>query len=161
QVPAEFRSPDGKSFRYKTELTTQDPLSHHLIASLYSGTFAPDDPVWGPYSCRGGTHDGAICNPLDAGACGAGGECATAPAKSVACIGFGPPDSQVTITSFGFTGTQETVALNSYPEGVFAELPLKGVVLWNSHAFNLSDKAGKEEAWLNFYFAKPEEQRYA
>jgi hypothetical protein len=45
-------------------------------------------------------------------------------------------------------------------EGVYAELPLKGMVLWNSHAFNLTDEPGKLEAWLNFDFAPATERRF-
>ena len=35
------------------------------------------------------------------------------------------------------------------------------MILWNSHAFNLTDRPGQLEAWLNFNFAKPEERLYA
>jgi hypothetical protein len=42
---------------------------------------------------------------------------------------------------------------------VFNELPLKGIILWNSHAFNLTDKDGKLEAWFNLEFAPPDQQR--
>jgi cysteine-rich repeat protein len=161
QVPEEFRSPDGKSFRYNVELTTQDPLSHHLIANLYAGVFSPDDPSWGSYLCVGGNHDGEVCNPLAKDACGEQGECATPPVRSVACIGQGPPDNQLNISSFGFTGTQKAVTFNTYPDGVYAELPLKGVILWNSHAFNLADQPAKLEAWLNFTFAPRAAQQHA
>jgi len=160
QVPADALSPDGTSFRYKAELVTQDPLSHHLIANLYRGEYPPDDPSWGPYLCVGGAHAGEPCNPLQSGGCGVDGECATQPVPSVACIGQGPPDNQFSINSFGFTGTQKTVAFDSYPGGVYAELPLRGVIVWNSHAFNLASEPGKLEAWLNFYFASRSEQQY-
>src|SRR5262249_26137179 len=89
---------------------------------------------------------------------GAGGECSTIPVKSIACIGFGPADSQIIISSLGFGGTQQTVSDISYPAGVFGEIPLKGIIMWNSHAFNLTDKPGKLEAWVNFYFASPADQ---
>jgi hypothetical protein len=32
------------------------------------------------------------------------------------------------------------------------------MILWSSHAFNLTGSAGRLEAWLNFEFAEPEEQ---
>jgi hypothetical protein len=89
------------------------------------------------------------------------GECATPPIRSVACIGQGPPDNQLNISSFGFTGTQKAVTFNSYPDDVYAELPLRGVILWNSHAFNLADQPAKLEAWLNFTFAPPAAQQHA
>ena len=34
------------------------------------------------------------------------------------------------------------------------------MIIWNSHAFNLTDQDGKLEAWMNLYFAPPEEQLY-
>ena len=35
------------------------------------------------------------------------------------------------------------------------------MILWNSHAFNLTDKDGLLRAWINFTFAKPAERLYA
>ena len=54
----------------------------------------------------------------------------------------------------------ETATTITYADGVYNEIPLKGVIIWNSHAFNLTDQDGKLEAWINSYFAKPEEQQY-
>src|SRR6185295_17473058 len=42
--------------------------------------------------------------------------------------------------------------------GVYEELPLKGIILWSSHAFNHLDKPGKLESWVNFEFALGGEQ---
>jgi hypothetical protein len=158
QVPPEFRGPDGTTFRYKLNTVRQDPQSHHLITNLYQGEAAPNDPSWGAFQCNGGTHDGESCDPTDLTFCG-DGQCATNPVSSIACLGFGPPDAGLGINSVGFSGTQQTAAEFSFPEGVYRELPLKGMILWNSHAFNLTDTDGKLEAWLNFYFATPEEQK--
>jgi cysteine-rich repeat protein len=160
QVPPQFLSADGTKFRFNRQETTQNPLSHHLVTQFYKGEYPPDDPTWGTYACRGGGNDGQPCDPTTVGACGDGAECATIPVKSVACIGFGPPDTQINISSLGFGGVQETVAQVIYPDGVYAEIPVKGVIMWNSHAFNLSDQAGTIEAWINFYFAAPVDQRY-
>ncbi|HVO26076.1 MAG TPA: hypothetical protein VMW56_20870 [Candidatus Margulisiibacteriota bacterium] len=161
QVPPAFRSADGTRLRFNREETTQNPLSHHLVTQFYTGEYVPDDPAWGTYTCRGGPQAGAACSPTQPGACGDGGECATIPVKSVACIGFGPPDAQVNINSLlNFGGVQETVSRSVYPDGVFAEIPIKGVIMWNSHAFNLADQPGKIEAWVNFIFAPPVDQRY-
>jgi cysteine-rich repeat protein len=160
QVPPQFRNADGTKLRYFRQFTTQNPLSHHLVTQFYRGTYPPDDPAWGPYACLSGAHDGQPCNPTEIGACGPDSECSTVPVKSVACIGFGPPDAQVDISNLGFGGAQETVADVRYPPGVYAEIPVKGVVEWNSHAFNLAGSPGKIEAWVNFYFAPPQDQRY-
>jgi hypothetical protein len=157
QVPAQFRSPDGKNFRYKRNEIRQDPISHHLIVSLYHGDAPPDDPSWGTYKCVGGALEGQPCSATDTTFCGEG-LCATDPVTSIACIGFGPQDIERGLANSGFTGTQETASEFHYPEGVYNELPLRGLIVWNSHAFNLTDTAGKLEAWLNFTFAAPEEQ---
>jgi hypothetical protein len=45
-------------------------------------------------------------------------------------------------------------------EGVYAEAPLRGMLIWNSHAFNVTDRPGKLDIWVNLEFAAPEEQRY-
>jgi hypothetical protein len=157
QVPEEFRGPNG-TFRYKKIQIRQEPLSHHLIVNVYHGDVAPNDPVWGAYTCNGGEHAGESCNPTDLTFCGEG-TCATTPVNSVACIGFGPGDGGVGLSSFGLTGSQETATTIDYVEGVYNQAPLKGLILWNSHAFNLTDKPGKLEAWINFEFAAPEEQQ--
>ena len=39
-------------------------------------------------------------------------------------------------------------------------MPIKGVVLWNSHAFNLTHQNGRMAAWVNIYFPEPVEQRF-
>jgi hypothetical protein len=158
QVPQEFRSEDGKSFRYKLNQVRQDPLSHHLIVNLYEGAAPPDSPEWGQFRCRGGARDGEACNPTDMSFC-APELCGTDPVRSIACIGFGPTDSGLGINSVGISGTQETAAEFRFVDGVYREIPLQGMIMWNSHAFNLTDKDGKLEAWLNFDFAAPVEQQ--
>lgn len=158
QVPAEFRGPDGTTFRFRRNEIRQDPLSHHLIVNLYTGNAAPSDSAWGVFRCQGGERDGQICDPVEIGACGADSGCATAPQIGVACIGFGPPDAGIGLSSAGISGTQETASEFDFAPGVYREIPLKGMILWNSHAFNLTDEAGKLEAWLNFEFAPPDQQ---
>jgi cysteine-rich repeat protein len=160
QVPAEFLSADGESFRYKSVEIRQDPLSHHLIINLFRGEEAPNDPLWGVYTCKGGDKAGEVCDPLQLGFCGAG-DCATEPdASSVLCVGFGPQTGLSTITRGGLAFAQETTANFRFPGSVYDELPLKGVLLWNSHAFNLTRKAGTLEGWVNIIFPKPDEQEF-
>ena len=154
-IPAKYLSADGQSFRFKRTQVRQDPQSHHLIVTYYSGSASPDDPIWGVYRCRGGDKDGQQCPVTDLEFCGEG-LCASDPVTSVACTGFGPADSGTSRT--GFSGTQEASFEQEYPEDVFGELPTKGLLIWNSHAFNLTDQDSKIEGWLNFDFAAPEEQ---
>lgn len=158
QVPPALRTSDGK-FRYKFHQTRQDALSHHMVPVLYEGAAAPDSPQWPPFHCVGGTNDGAPCDPVAVGACGADSLCATAPESSVACIGYGPGDGGIGLSTAGISITQQTAEEFYYAPGVYNELPLKGMILWSSHAFNLTDAPGKLEAWLNFVFAQPDEQQ--
>ncbi|MGD9763946.1 MAG: hypothetical protein AB7V27_09555 [Candidatus Binatia bacterium] len=166
QVPAESQGPNG-TFRYKRQQVRQDPLSHHLIVNLYTGSHGLDDPLWGTFKCRGGPKHGEVCDPQALGFCGSSaeagqGECANEPLKSIACFGQSnlPPDAGTGLNSNGFAGTQETAATFEYGEGVYAEIPMRGVIIWNSHAFNLTDQDAKLEAWLNFEFAGSDEQVY-
>lgn len=161
KIPAEFLSADGTKFRYRTLDIRQNPLSHHLIVDLYRGPEAANDPIWGTYRCRGGGRDGETCDPIALGFCGAGSECATDPdPNATACIGFGPQTGLTTLTTGGFAFAQETASQFHFPDGVYSEIPIKGVVLWNSHAFNVTRHAGPMEAWVNIYFPKLEEQRH-
>ena len=105
----------------------------------------------------GGDDDGASCSPTDSEACG-DGICRTRIVDTVACIGFGPGDSGVGLETAGISVTQETAAEFEFGSGVYDELPLRGMILWDSHAFNLQDEAGLLRAWLNFDFAMPDEQ---
>jgi cysteine-rich repeat protein len=158
QVPPQFRG-SNNTFRFKSRVETQDPMSHHLIIHAYLGQHGVDHAAWGAWTCKGGSQPGQPCDPLDLDSCGSEGVCGSEPRKTVACIGFGPPDYNA-VTAPAFGGSQEPVASTRWPDGVYSELPLKGIVVWNSHAFNLTGTAGKVEAWVNFDFAPPAEQRF-
>ena len=161
QIPTALLSPDGKTFRYKSVEIRQDPLSHHLIVDVYKGAEGPEDPAWGAYSCKGGALAGTACDPLELGFCG-DGECATDPdANAIACIGFGPTTGFGTLGSGGLAFAQETTAFFRFPNKVYDELPVRGVILWNSHAFNLTRKDGTLEAWANILFPAANDQDFA
>jgi hypothetical protein len=159
-IPDEVLNEDGTMFRIHRSQIRQDPLSHHMISSVYEGAAAPDDAAWGTYGCKGGPNDGAACDPTELGACGEGFGCATDPESYLACIGYGPRDAGFGFAAFGITGVQETAAQFDFAPGVYFEFPVKGTIVWNSHAFNLTDEAGKLEAWVNLYFAEPAEQQH-
>jgi len=156
QVPVELRGPTGDTFCYRTEQLRQDPLSHHLIVNLYIGAYPPEHEGWGTFKCRGGARDGESCVPTEIGACGADSDCATDATVRVGCSGFGPPDRGP--VAVPFAGAQQTNATKDFPDGVYRCVPLKGMIMWNSHAFNLTDRPGKLEAWLNFEFAPLDER---
>ena len=157
QVPAEMRG-DGDTFCYNAEQLRQDPLSHHLIVNLYTGAYGPEDPSWGGFHCDGGALDGQTCDPTVKDACGAGAFCITAMKDSIACNGFGPDDGGR--AAVPFSGAQKTNASSAFPDGAYRCVPLKGMIWWNSHAFNLTDKDGLLRAWINFRYAKPDERLY-
>jgi hypothetical protein len=147
------------AFRYKSKVETQDPLSHHLIIHAYLGDHDTDHPAWGAWTCKGGLKNGDPCDPKDLDSCGAAGICGSEPRRSVACIGFGPPDYNAT-TAPAFGGAQQPLAVSRWAPGVYSELPAKGIIVWNTHAFNLTQRPAKVEAWVNMEFAAPAEQQF-
>jgi hypothetical protein len=123
-----------------------------MVPILYEGTATVDSPTWGPWTCNQGDNHGDPCVPTDLGFCGTG-ICSTQPAVSIGCLGYGPGDGGIGFTAPGISITQETAGEFPLAEGVYEELPLKGIILWSTHAFNLTDVEGKLESWVNFEFA--------
>lgn len=156
QVPEQFRGPNGDTFRYRRIDARQDPLSHHAVVVNYTGAAPLTSPVWGAFTCGGGESDGEACDPADTDSCGADGVCGSQPSTAVGCFGFGPGDAGI---GFGNESLFNTMAagLGSL-EGIYAEAPLKGILVWNSHAFNFTEEPGKLDIWVNLEFAPPEEQ---
>ena len=156
QVPATYRGPHGDTFRYKRVDARQDPISHHAVVDVYQGSTLITDPVWGPFACRGGARDGQACDPTALTACGADGVCASAPVPTVACIGYGPGDASIG------TGTQSLFTTMGTSldgrDGIYGEAPLRGILVWDSHAFNVTGSPAPLDMWLNFDFAAPDEQ---
>jgi len=158
QVPAEFQDPSGKMFRFSLQELRQDPQSHHLILNLAHVT--PEqlhDPSFGEWKCRGGESAGQACEPTDLGACG-DGLCASEPKATFACVGFGPTRGVPGTTFQAIGGAQQAQAQIPLYDGVFAQIPMKGVLYWNSHAFNLTARGHEMNGRLNYIFAK--DQRY-
>lgn len=158
QVPAEFRGPTGTTFRYKRIDARQDPLSHHAVVIPYRGGADVHDPIWGPFTCGGGPRDGQACEPTDLHSCGDDGICGSQPTLAVACINYAYGDANI---GFGNDSLFNTMAAGlGNVEGVYAEAPLRGIMVWNSHAFNVNDVPGKLDIWVNLEFAAPEVQLY-
>ncbi|HWP66005.1 MAG TPA: hypothetical protein VNO26_08845 [Candidatus Limnocylindria bacterium] len=182
QVPDEFETPcpefwggSEKTCFYwnRTELT-QDPNSHHSIIHIYKGQY---EPTWQPsgapgetsgfkFTCHGGPTDGQACDPRVADVCGEGGSCYGQAVSSIACIGYGPPDfgsgnptggGSQNAPSVG--GSQQPYSKNELPPGVYGVYPIEGVIVWNSHAFNLFEEPVTNEQWWNVYFAPAEDRQ--
>jgi len=152
QVPKEFQDPSGTMFRFSSNDLRQDPQSHHLILNRYFGS-ADDihDPSFGAWTCNGGDKAGQPCEPTDLTSCGSG-TCTSEIKQSFACIGFGPGGFGQNFYAIG--GAQKAQATTEFADTVFAQVPMKGILYWNSHAFNLTDQDTTMHARLNYYFAK-------
>jgi hypothetical protein len=156
QVPAEFRGPGGDTFRYKRLDARQDPLSHHAVVNVYNGRASIDDPVWGPFTCASGSRAGQSCQPTNPTSCNGDGVCASPPVPAVACIGYGPGDASIGVGERSLYSTMGTTIDGS--DGIYQEAPLRGILVWNSHAFDVTDESATLDMWMNFYFAAPDEQ---
>jgi cysteine-rich repeat protein len=140
----------GKCLAYGTQLAVQDGQSHHIQIYVYRGDYDYSDPGWGDYICHGGTEDGQPCDPTDASSC-APGVCGGTVVPLVDCFPptYGPPDLFIGFTAPLFLASQEPVLDLEVPSGGYGLLPLKGMIVWNSHAFNLTTEDMMMEAWLN------------
>ncbi len=151
-IPEQFLNEDGTSFRFNVMELRQDPQSHHLLLHYTPNLdLNPHDPAFGEWTCAGGPTPGQACDPVDLGACGNGGLCRTAPASGAACIGWGPGQAASRWSQIG--GAQQAIALLPFSDGVYADFPLKGVLRWNSHAFNLTKIDAEINGRLNYTFA--------
>ena len=154
-VPDEFKDPTGTKFRYRGFDMRQDPQSHHLI--LYAPDVPLDQinhPAYGEWTCRSGDREGESCDPTDLAAC-PGGLCASR-TKIGSCFGFGPPEFQAGVDPTdvqGIGGAQRAQLYTEFGESVYAELPLRGLIYWNSHAFNLTPQDHRMNARLNYLFS--------
>ncbi|MBC8292457.1 MAG: hypothetical protein H8E45_04745 [Proteobacteria bacterium] len=147
----------GKCLAWSGQTLYQDAQSHHSIVHIYGGDYDWDDAGWGTWSCFGGDNDTLACDPTTADPCPGGGVCGAPFHEGVACLardGFGPPDYGLFNNNAPtWSGSQESVSTVDFPSGVFSTLPLKGVVIWNSHAFNLTNDDMNLESWINVDYA--------
>lgn len=148
-VPEEYQSEDGKVFYFDGWEVRQDALSHHLIVFLpvpEAGEVTPDD--FSDWSCGGGERAGEPCDPLDKEACGRGGFCRTPVEDSLACNSYAP-----VLTQQSLAVQQAQSAQDFYP-GTYREWPLRGIMLWNSHSFNLTAQDHVLRGRMNLRFAQ-------
>lgn len=163
QVPAELLSKvrGYDMFAFDSRELRMDPGSHHLILNF--STVSPDrldDPSYGGFTCHGGELEGQTCDPRDLSACPGGG-CASSYREGFTCSGFGPAvPGQAGFTQFPIGGAQRAQDFQQYPDGVFNQIPCRGILLWNPHNFNLTDADQKTNARLNYYFADPSKLVY-
>ncbi|HWP64413.1 MAG TPA: hypothetical protein VNO26_00690 [Candidatus Limnocylindria bacterium] len=152
QIPPQFLTPDGKHFYTNGAELRQDPHSHHLQI-IYVGV-PPDrlhDPSFGAWTCKGGALDGQPCEPTDLDACG-DGLCGSTPTPSIACIGYGPPEYAPALLGSLVGGAQTAQSYQAPIPGFWTTLPVRGVLYWNSHAFNLTGGDTRMHAYDNHWF---------
>ena len=156
----------------RTELT-QTPNSHHSILHIYRGAFDYGTPQYaqgtagifqsigfGPFTCRTGDRAGQTCDPGGSADQCPGSVCAGRVEHGVACVGYGPADYGFDVTGTGSNnapsvgGSQQPYSVQLAPPGVFFLYPVKGTMIWNSHAFNTTDKPTANEQYFNLYFDK-------
>jgi hypothetical protein len=155
QIPAELLNERGTHFRIATSELRQDPQSHHLVLAHNAGD--PPYVGFGEFTCRDGERAGQPCDPTDLAWCGSGlcaGETVDATnlrliADSVQCLTFGPPG---TFNAPVFIA-QQAQERKELAEGVYAEVPVRGLWVWNSHAFNLTTRDHRMNARINYWFA--------
>jgi hypothetical protein len=162
QVPEEFKSADGTKFYTNGSRLRQDPASHHyVLSSPPLDTSYANDPTFGRWTCYGGDEPGSECDPLNTASCAGGGVCGSELKDALACLGFGPQTGD--FGSFLGEGLIENVqAANQYlppREGVYRELPIKGFLYHNAHAFNLTKQESRINTRLNVYYAKERRRR--
>lgn len=166
RFPCEIGGREQTCVGYNRRELSQDAQSHHSIINVYGGEVGPTDPSWGEWRCAGGEAEGTSCDPTKLGVaaaqggadCGESGVCQATPRKMVGCSGFGPTNKEP--SNVGAGGSQSPVSADRFPDGVYARLPIKGVVLWNSHGFNLTTKETTVEQFNTFWYAPPEQRVY-
>jgi hypothetical protein len=109
--------------------------------------------------------NGDDCDPLAIDpATGQNTGCSGNPVRTAACLTYGPPDLNTGGEDGGtapqFVTSQETHYEQELADGVYSVLPMKGIVVFNSHAFNLTDGDTTMNQYLNLTLAGPSDQKY-
>lgn len=158
QVPDWAKDDTGLYFRFKGQELRQDPTSHHLV--LIHADFDDIDATvrhesFGTWRCSGGAANKRECDPLADDPCGKDSYChSEIDPFSIGCIGYGPPGGGFGITAQQIGGAQEAQAWIEFQEGVFGQMPLRGIAYWSSHSFNLTTEDTKVNGRINFTFAE-------
>lgn len=150
RVPDEFKDTARNVLFVEGEHIRQDAQSHHLVLQD-TGLTTPEaiaalDPS--PWACRDGERSGEPCSPGAGSTDCPGGICAGESKPAVGCIGA--EGNGVPTQLANAQAPQQYIPPR---DGVYWEVPLKGVLYFNSHAFNLTDQDTVLHGRINFYFA--------
>ncbi|MET0340247.1 MAG: hypothetical protein ABW252_04565 [Polyangiales bacterium] len=185
QVPAQYKDEKRNVIFVNGSHVRQDPQSHHLV--LWNPrkllTEVPNDGTW---TCSGGEHHGAKCDPGQGSKDCGGGMCAGKSVPGTLCgleatggidlTALADPAKRAELmkdpaiqkaladllkNGGGIGAMPGQVANTQSPqeylppmEGVYYEIPLRGVLWFNSHAFNLDEQDTVLEARVNYLYAK-------
>lgn len=157
---ATTHNPTGKCFRWHRQVLAQDPQSHHSIIQTYGGSLGLTHSNWGTWTYKfqdpsnpleGTTCDPAVVDPST----GYNPNCSSRIVSGITCASLG---GGVGVGGNGFSGSQEPYLDEDFADGVYATLPMAGIILWNSHAFNLTQYDSTMSQYLNIEFAEPADQ---
>jgi hypothetical protein len=158
QVPAEFKDEARNVIFTNGSQVRQDPQSHHMV--IWDPKQELSEPQAEPdkWTCHGGSKDTAKCDPKLGSSDCADGVCAGPFMPGTFCS----QDPIVLRSLFAATGglptsianTQGPQQLTPPLDGVYAEIPLRGIVWFNTHAFNLTEQDTLLESRVNYLFAK-------
>ena len=152
RVPERFQDRERGVFFVNGSRLRQDPQSHHFVVDHAGiGPELVNAPAFGEWTCSGGERAGQACDPLDQGSCGEA-VCASAMRDTITCAGFGPPESSPLTGIGGIVNAQTAQQLVPPREGVFTVYPIRGLLYWNSHAFNLTTEDHPMHAYLNLFY---------
>lgn len=183
RIPEEFKLPCPEAYGGDTRLCfaylamqlIQDPQSHHSIVESYvppvdkRHEWDPNNEAWKNWQCVGGDKAGMPCDPTDFGFCGELNTCATAPATAIGCTAYpnGPADLGTLLGFFGQASTRQNIAVaqeatfrEDYPDGVYGVMPVEGFLVWNSHAFNLTNFDTTVSQYINFEYIAQSDRRF-
>jgi hypothetical protein len=173
-VPAQYRDEARNVIFTNGSQVRQDPQSHHMVVwNPQKGldSVPENDPDW---TCHGGVNDGKACNPRKGSADCGEAVCAGKTVPGTFCNG----DSSAVITGMGevtldailslvdvfastggslpgqIASTQTPQQVTPALDGVFTEIPLRGIFWFNLHAFNLADQDTTLEPRVNYLYAK-------
>lgn len=168
KIPAAYKDVGRNVMFVNGSRVLQDPSSHHMV--VWDPTKALSTVPMTGWTCDGGDRNGEPCSGSNVD-CGPASVCAGPATPGTLCdfdtqaIASNNADPLETLKALGTllaTGLPAQVANTQSPQeyvppfdgGVYWELPLKGVLWFNSHAFNLTTEDTVLDARMNFYFAK-------
>ncbi|MDB4986919.1 MAG: hypothetical protein JWN04_2097 [Myxococcaceae bacterium] len=171
KVPAKFKDVSRNVMFTNGSRVRQDAQSHHMVVwnpAKDLTSVSATDPGW---LCHGGANDGKLCNAQKGSAdCGDDGVCAGPATPGTLCnvdttalAAGGPPTLDSLAGLFGIIsgGLPQQVANTQGAQqyippfdGVYEEIPLRGILWFNTHAFNLTEEDTTMHARLNYYYAQ-------